>query len=312
VPPAAQRRLALQHPDGVTERVAQALLGLSRHLATVRHRGGAGIAPRTGSTAAQSAGMQDRGARSTRRRALVRATTLVLALVAVAMAGALALRSLDDLARTGRTTERFDPPVWAGQNVPGACSGGFYVRQGEAIALTIVAHCANPGDTLRDDRGRTIGVFGPRAQLDDYPPERFCAPSDFLALVLEDESIPWGHLNLVDMGAGGYRTIPVGTRPLACGDIHVGDRVEVDGRELYRAGTVTAVGAYAFETDTIFPCMVTTDISVGVGDSGGAVLVNGLPAGVISREIGGRLGFTPLAEGLESLGLTLCTTPNCD
>ena len=242
----------------------------------------------------------------------MRAATIVLGLAALAMAGALALQILDASARVGRTSERFDPPVWAGQNVPGACSGGFYVREGKAIALTIVAHCAEPGDTLRDTRGRPIGVFGPRAQLRDCPAGRFCAPSDFLALVLEDEWIPWGHLNVVDMGAGGYRTIPPATRPLACGDIHVGDRVEVDGRELYRAGTVTGVGAYAFETDTIFPCMVTTDISVGVGDSGGAVLVNGLPAGVISREIGGRLGFTPLAEGLENLGLELCTTPTCD
>ena len=48
------------------------------------------------------------------------------------------------------------------------------------------------------------------------------------------------------------------------------------------------------------------------GDSGGAVLVNGMPAGVISRQLGGRFGFTPLAEGLENLGLTLCTTPDCD
>lgn len=259
------------------------------------------------------AAMDDREAGATRRRrTLLRALTVVLALVALVMAGALALRVLDDRAQTARTTERFDPPVWAGQNVPGACSGGFYVRQGEAIALTIVAHCAEPGDTLRDTRGRPIGVFGPRAQLHDCPAHRFCAPSDFLALVLEDEWIPWGHLNLVDMGAGGYRTIAPGTRPLACGDIHVGDRVEVDGREHYRAGSVTGVGAYAFESDTIFPCMVTTDVAVFVGDSGGAVLVNGLPAGVISREIGGRLGFTPLAEGLENLGLTLCTTPDCD
>jgi hypothetical protein len=58
--------------------------------------------------------------------------------------------------------------------------------------------------------------------------------------------------------------------------------------------------------------MVEADIDVAVGDSGAAVLVGGLPAGIISRELGGRLGFTPLAEGLENLGLTLCTTPDCD
>lgn len=246
------------------------------------------------------------------RRGLIRAATVVLAVVAIALGGVLAARTLTERAETARTTERFDPPVWAGQNVPGACSGGFYARHGERIVLTIVAHCVEPGATLHGPRGAVIGVFGPRAELDECPPERFCAPSDFLALYLEDEWIPWGHLDLVDMGAGGYRTIAPGTRPLACGDIHVGDRAEVNGREHYRTGMVTAVGAYAFEEDTIFPCMVTTDISVATGDSGGAVLVDGLPAGVISRRIGDRLGFTPLAEGLENLGLELCTTPSCD
>jgi hypothetical protein len=33
---------------------------------------------------------------------------------------------------------------------------------------------------------------------------------------------------------------------------------------------------------------------------------------VTSRSFGGYLGFTPLAEGLEQLGLELCTTPDCD
>ena len=61
-----------------------------------------------------------------------------------------------------------------------------------------------------------------------------------------------------------------------------------------------------------FPCMMAARMDVGIGDSGGAVLVRGQPAGVVSRSFGGKLGFTPLAEGLEQLGLELCTTPNCD
>ena len=240
-----------------------------------------------------------------RRRALVvRALTLVLLGILIAIAAAWAPVAIREQNETARTTTRFDPPVWAGQNVPGACSGGFYARRGQTIVLTIVAHCANPGDTLRDGGGRTIGVFGPRAELADCPPGRFCAPSDFLAMALAPAYIPWGHLNVVDMGAGGYRTIEPGTRPLAGADIAAGDPLEIDGREHFRTGFVIATAPYANETDTIFPCMVAADIPVSVGDSGGAVLVRNLPAGVISRQLGGRLGFTPLAEGLENLGLT--------
>lgn len=250
---------------------------------------------------------------SARRRArLVRAVTIVLLVVVMIGGGLLAVRLLRDRAETARTTDRFDPPVWAGQIVPNACSGGFYARHGATIVLTIVGHCATPGATLHDGDGVAVGVFGPPALLDDCPAGRMCAPSDFLTLALVAERIPWGHLNVVDMGAGGYRTISPGTRPLACGDIAVGARVEVDGREHYRTGTVLEIGRYEFSSDVIFPCMVATDITVAIGDSGGAVLVDGLPAGVISRDLGGRLGFTPLAEGLDNLGLTLCTTPDCE
>ena len=245
-------------------------------------------------------------------RLLLRALTVVLLGVVIGAAGYWALGAIRDRNETARTAARYDPPVWAGQNVPGECSGGFYARRGATIALTIVAHCATPGDTLRDPTGRPIGVFGPRAQLADCPAGRFCSPSDFLTLALASDRIPWGHLNQVDLGAGGYRTIEAGARPLACADIAVGDRVEINGREHYREGKVISSSRYEHSSDTIFPCLVVADINVMTGDSGGAVLVNGAPAGIISRQIGGLLGFTPLAEGLDNLGLTLCTTPNCD
>jgi hypothetical protein len=213
---------------------------------------------------------------------------------------------------TARTTPRFDPPVWAGQNIPGACSGGFYARRDRTIVVTVTPHCARAGDTLRDGQGRLIGVFGPLARLADCPAERFCAPSDFLTLALAADRIPWGHLDMVDLGAGGYRTFAPSARPMACGDIALGARVEINGRERYRTGKVIEIGPYQHSTDTMFPCMAVADIEVGMGDSGGAVLVDGSPGGIISRELGGLLGFTPLAEGLENLGLTLCTTPDCD
>jgi hypothetical protein len=124
--------------------------------------------------------------------------------------------------------------------------------------------------------------------------------------------IPWGHLNMVDLGAGGYRTLSPGMRALTCADIQPGETVEMDGREHFRRGLVVNSFRYEYPTDTIFPCMVAADIQVMVGDSGSAVLVDGLPAGITSRELNGKLGFTPLAEGLSNLGLTLCTTPDCD
>ena len=42
------------------------------------------------------------------------------------------------------------------------------------------------------------------------------------------------------------------------------------------------------------------------------MLINGLPAGTTSRVINSYLSFTPLGEGLATIGLDLCTTPDCD
>jgi hypothetical protein len=247
-----------------------------------------------------------------RRASIVRATTIVLAAIVLALGAYGAVVLIEDRNQTARTTARFDPPVWAGQNFIPACAGGFYARQESTIVLLISAHCGNPGDTVRDAQGQMIGVLGPRAELDDCPEGRFCAPSDILTLALAPERIPWGHLNMVDMGAGGYRTIDPGTRPLACAGIAVGDPFEINGRERYRSGTVIAIGPYEHETDTIFPCMIVGDTGVTTGDSGGAVLVRGLPAGIVARRLGEQFGFTPLAEGLDNLDLILCTTPDCD
>jgi len=242
----------------------------------------------------------------------VRAVTVGLLVLIVGLVGLWAAGGLPDGGETVRTSGRYDPPVWAGQTVPGACSGGFYARHADTIVLTIVGHCATPGTSLRDADGRLIGVFGPLAQLNDCPSDRLCSPSDILTLALAPDRIPWGHLNLVDMGAGGYRTLAADAGPLRCEDIRVGDTVEINGREHYREGMVIETGRYEHTTDVIFPCMVVADIQVVTGDSGGAVLVNGAPAGIISRELGGKLGFTPLAEGLENLDLVLCATPDCD
>lgn len=213
-----------------------------------------------------------------------------------------------------RSTPVYDPPVLAGQHLWGYCSGGFYARLGNTIVLTSTGHCTSEGTVAYDPDGTTVrGVFGPAARDATCPyPDHTCASSDLNYLVVAEERIPWGHLNVVDLGTGGYRVIPEGTRPLACADIAIGDKVEIDGRNIYRSGHVAEKGENLNSGDgAYFPCMIAARIPVEIGDSGGAVLVRGIPAGVTSRSFGGLLGFTPLAEGLVDLGLELCTTPDC-
>jgi hypothetical protein len=212
-----------------------------------------------------------------------------------------------------RTTPVFEPPVLAGQQLWAACAGGFHARRGDDIVVTSSGHCAAEGTTAYEPDGTVRGVFGPAARSPACPAVgKECAASDMNYLVVAPDRIPWGRLDLVDLGTGGYRTIAPGTRPLACADVAVGDPVEVNGRNVHRAGTVVEKGANDFPEDGMyFPCMIAADIRAGVGDSGGAVLVRGIPAGVTSRSFGGLLGFTPLAEGLAELGLELCTDPDC-
>lgn len=246
------------------------------------------------------------------RPAAVRGRRLAI----VGLLGVLVVIGTFAIAQPRRTTPVFEPPVLAGQPLWGACSGGFYARRGDTIVLTSTGHCTTEGTVAYDADGTTVrGVFGPAARDATCPyPEHTCAPSDINDLVVATDQIPWGHLNEIDMGTGGYRLIPAHTEPLACADIAVGDPVEINGRDTFRSGTVAEKGDNLKPADqdgAYFPCMVAADIQVGVGDSGGAVLVRGIPAGVTSRSFGGLLGFTPLAEGLTALGLTLCTTPDC-
>ena len=251
-------------------------------------------------------------------RTNARARVRFVRLLIVALAGLLlAIGSFSIVSaalQPRRTTPVFDPPVLAGQQLWGACAGGFYARHGDTIVLTSTGHCTSEGTVAYDPDGVTVrGVFGPAARDASCPyPGHTCASSDLNYLVVAPDRIPWGRLNVVDLGTAGYRVIPPGTRPLACADIAIGDLVEIDGRNTYRRGAVAEKGEYLHPEDgSYFPCMIAAQIQVGVGDSGGAVLVRGTPAGVTSRSFGGWLGFTPLAEGLAQLGLELCTTPDC-
>lgn len=213
-----------------------------------------------------------------------------------------------------RSTPAADPPVLAGQQLWGACAGGFYARRGDTIVLTSSGHCTSEGTVAYADDGTVRGTFGPEAIQPTCPhPGKRCFASDMNYLVVAEDQIPWGRLNRLDFGEGGHRSIEPGSAALACGDIAVGDGVEINGRNINRTGTATEKGEYLHDADgDYFACMVAADIEVGTGDSGGAVLVRGLPAGVASRSFNGFLGFTPLAEGLDFFGMDLCTTPNCD
>ncbi len=246
---------------------------------------------------------------------MTRARLGVLVLAIVVLAGA-AYAVVGIATAPRRATPIYDPPVLAGQALWGLCSGGVYARLGDVIVLTSSAHCASQGTVATDPDGRGIrGVFGPAARdATCLYPDHTCAASDINYLVVAADRIPWGHLNEIDMGTGGYRVLAPGTTPLSCDDVNVGDPVEIDGRDVYRTGHVVEKGDNlkpAAQDPVYFPCMIAADIGVATGDSGGAVLVRGIPAGVSSRSFGGRLGFTPLREGLAELGLTLCDTPDC-
>ncbi len=240
----------------------------------------------------------------------------VIGAIMAGLALALVVRAIMIAVAPHRTTAVYDPPVLAGQWIPGYCSSGVYARLGDVIVLTTSPHCAGEGTVARDPGdGTLLGTIGPTAQDATCPyPGHTCAASDINSLVVDAARIPWGHLDLIDMGVGGYLTSAPGTTPLTCADIAVGDAVAIDSRGDYRTGSVVEKGDNLkdpVEDGSYFPCMVAADIHVGNGDSGGVVLVRGLPAGVVSRNFGGYLGFTPLAEGLDELGLTMCTAPNC-
>lgn len=238
---------------------------------------------------------------------------LIVSLAVAAVLGVVAVVVVRPGLPATRSTPVYEPPVLAGQQLWGACAGGFYARLGGTVVLTSSGHCTTEGTVAYDSDDTVRGIFGPAARDATCPhPDKTCKASDMNYLVVAEDQIPWGHLNLVDFGAGGYRSIAPAAVPLSCGEIDVGDDVEINGRNVHRTGLVAEKGEYLQDGDgDYFPCMIAARIRVATGDSGGAVLVRGLPAGVSSRSFDGWLGFTPLAEGLGQLGLELCTTPDC-
>jgi hypothetical protein len=243
------------------------------------------------------------------RREVVRALTWALAAALVCLLAVVLLRFLPPV-----SAEYADDAIMAGHQIAYPCFGNFYARRGSVVVLIAVAHCrSTEGAPVADARGRLLGTWGPLATVDPCKvPGRRCLASDMTYIVLAPDRVPWGRLDRVRMGRSGVRSL-AGTRALACTDIAKGDPMEATGVLGYRAGSVLDVGPYLADGDgDHFPCIVLTDTRARVGDSGGPVFVDGQPAGIVSRSFDGRMGFTPLAEGLGALGLELCTTPGCD
>lgn len=241
---------------------------------------------------------------------MVRARRLLIVALVGVLLGIGLFWSVSTITTPRRTTPLYDPPVLAGQQIPGYCSGGVYARHGDSIVLTSSPHCGNEG-TVEGDQG----VAGPRAQDATCPyAGHTCHASDMNYIVVARDRIPWGHLNVIDLGVGGYRVLEPGAKSLTCSEIAIGDPIEMDGRNIYRTGSVAEKGENLqppAQDGSYFPCMIVSTLQVGGGDSGSVVLLRGIPAGITSRSFGGNLGFTPLAEGLAELGLDLCTTPDC-
>ncbi|HYO42377.1 MAG TPA: hypothetical protein VES19_04195 [Candidatus Limnocylindrales bacterium] len=245
-----------------------------------------------------------------------RVVFIVLAAVLVLQVGYFGRIGLTWFMQYRRTTPAYDPPVLAGQVVSPGCSGGVYARTAEGVlVITTTGHCSNAGDPKSmPDGGRFVGHASAPSNWAscDRPGKNRCTASDMAYVLLVPEMIPWGHLNEIDLGAGGTRVIAAGTAALSCPDVKQGGRVEINGQGGFRQGGIIGQQANDFPEDgTYFPCITVTDVDVVSGDSGGVVLVEGIPAGVASRSYAGKLGFTPLAEGLEEMGLTMCDTADC-
>ena len=98
--------------------------------------------------------------------AQVRTRRLLIVGLAGLLMGLVAFSILNAMTQPRRTTPVYDPPVLAGQQLWGYCSGGFYARRRDTIVLTSTGHCASEGTVAYDPDGMTVrGVFGPAAGM---------------------------------------------------------------------------------------------------------------------------------------------------
>lgn len=111
-------------------------------------------------------------------------------LVIVGLAGVLLTMALvwvvTAITTPRRSTPIYDPPVLAGQQIPGYCSAGVYARQSDALVLTSSPHCGGEGTVVGGQ-----GVVGPLAQDAACPyAGHTCHASDMNYVVVEADRIP--------------------------------------------------------------------------------------------------------------------------
>ena len=112
-------------------------------------------------------------------RARIGPRQLLILVLAGLLLGVGAISIVRSALEPRRTTQVYEPPVLAGQQLWGACAGGFYARHGDTIVLTSTGHCTSEGTVAYDADGTTVrGVFGPAARDATCPyPGHRCAAS---------------------------------------------------------------------------------------------------------------------------------------
>src|SRR5665811_2456454 len=96
----------------------------------------------------------------TSARARVRLVRLLIVVLAGLLLGIGTFWIVSAAMQPRRTTPVYDPPVLAGQQLWGACAGGFYARHGDTVVLTSTGNCTSEGTVAYEQDGTTVrGVF---------------------------------------------------------------------------------------------------------------------------------------------------------
>ena len=98
-------------------------------------------------------------------RARIRPIHLLILVLLAVIAAIVVTSVVRTVMQPRRTTAVYDPPVLAGQQLWGACAGGFYARHGDTIVLTSTGHCTKEASsrTTRTTRPSAASSARPHA-----------------------------------------------------------------------------------------------------------------------------------------------------